>query len=354
MSGRVPTTSTASASTSARGMASHSGSRSGTRMRLRQLSSTGGRPFSRTLNKNACLPSIGHTFNHPSASTFSTTTVSPSMAGALAAVSTTPPLSSTLAEAAAISSSSSHAVAAEALAEAAAAAATSTSPDESQCDPTIVSSLLSNATPILRPFPPDDLEDGGISAASASPGIAGGGGGGSRVRIGGESGGDSPTSPSAPKETHVSFASPVAAGGGGEGSMISAEKSETSLLETLGEVLKRSSPRGNRKEMSTVSSAGASSRPTSTRFHGLDHLRRKDFSLESLSTGEARSVSGILRQASIEKLGTSHIGSLVSSASKSRMGNYCIQEARIPTLESRLVMKISFCFCLFTVLYRRY
>jgi hypothetical protein len=98
------------------------------------------------------------------------------------------------------------------------------------------------------------------------------------------------------------------------------------------ECLERS-PLSARKEMTV---GGGFSRPTtSTLFHTLD--RRKDYALENLSMGEARSVSGILRQASIEKIGTSHIGTLVSSASKSRMGNYCIQEARLPTPESRLV-----------------
>ncbi|XP_005112309.1 AN1-type zinc finger protein 4 isoform X2 [Aplysia californica] len=67
--------------------------------------------------------------------------------------------------------------------------------------------------------------------------------------------------------------------------------------------------------------------------------RRKEFALEGLTSSEARTVSGMLRQASIEKIGSSHIGSIVSSASKSRMGNYCsIQEAgRITTPESRMV-----------------
>ena len=68
--------------------------------------------------------------------------------------------------------------------------------------------------------------------------------------------------------------------------------------------------------------------------------RCKEFALEGLTSSEARTVSGILRQASIEKIGSSHIGSIVSSASKSRMSNYCsIQEGgRISTPESRLVV----------------
>lgn len=69
--------------------------------------------------------------------------------------------------------------------------------------------------------------------------------------------------------------------------------------------------------------------------------RRKEFALESLTLSEAKTVSGILRQASIEKIGSSHIGSIVSSASKSRLSNYCsMQEGgRISTPESRLVVR---------------
>ncbi|XP_071106630.1 AN1-type zinc finger protein 4-like [Haliotis cracherodii] len=76
---------------------------------------------------------------------------------------------------------------------------------------------------------------------------------------------------------------------------------------------------------------------TSSRYGGLD-MRRKEYALESLSTSEARTVSGILRQASIEKIGSSHIGNFVSSASKSRLSNYSgFQEGRVPTPEGRLM-----------------
>lgn len=70
--------------------------------------------------------------------------------------------------------------------------------------------------------------------------------------------------------------------------------------------------------------------------------RCKEFALEGLTSSEARTVSGMLRQASIEKIGSSHIGSIVSSASKSRMGNYSsiVEGARISTPESRLVVSI--------------
>ena len=69
-------------------------------------------------------------------------------------------------------------------------------------------------------------------------------------------------------------------------------------------------------------------RPTTT-------SRRKEFALEGLSSSEARAMSGILRQASIEKIGS-------ISPSKSRLGNYCssIQEAgRISTPESRHMVR---------------
>lgn len=66
--------------------------------------------------------------------------------------------------------------------------------------------------------------------------------------------------------------------------------------------------------------------------------RRKEFALEGLSSSEARTMSGILRQASIEKIGSSHIGSIVGSASKSRLTNFCIPESgRISTPENRMV-----------------
>ncbi|KAL8591350.1 hypothetical protein ACOMHN_052616 [Nucella lapillus] len=274
---------------------SHSGSHSGTRMRLRQLPSSG-RPFSRTLNKNACLPPVGHTFNTPAATL--TTPIA-------AAVSTISPAAA----------SSSHSLAAEQLAEAAAAASSA----QSRWIPSSAASLLSTTTSVLPPCPSAEEASGGedLPKTMASP----------------AAGLDSSPSPSisVPKTDPTPL---VAA----EALVAPAvEKTEaTSILETLGEVLKRS-PISARKEM-TVGS-GFSRPATSTRFHGLDH-RRKEIALESLSTGEARTMSGILRQASIEKLGTSHIGSLVSSASKSRMGNYCIQEARIPTPEGRLSARL--------------
>lgn len=74
--------------------------------------------------------------------------------------------------------------------------------------------------------------------------------------------------------------------------------------------------------------------------------RRKEFSLEGFSSREARTMSGILRQASIEKIGSSHIGSIVTSASKSRLNNYSIPEiGRISTPESRLMVSLhNFCY----------
>lgn len=274
------------------GRGAHSGTRSGTRVRLRQLSSSG-RPFSRTLNKNTCLPPVGHTYPTSAAAT---STVSLAASAAAAA----PP----------------HTVAAEKLAEAAAAAAVTTMSAGCRVEPASAASLLSVTTPLLSSPSAEDirLDDvPKISSAAAS---------------GAETADPKPSSSiSVPKKDLNTVPS-----GSSEALLASDDKGETGLLETLGEVLKRS-PLSARKEM-TVGS-GFSRPSTSARFHGLD--RRKEFALESLSTGEARTMSGILRQASIEKLGTSHIGSIVSSASKSRLGSYCIQEARIPTPESRLV-----------------
>lgn len=84
-------------------------------------------------------------------------------------------------------------------------------------------------------------------------------------------------------------------------------------------------------------------RPTaSTRHSG-----KKEFTLESLSTSEARAMSGLLRQASLEKIGSSHIGNFVASSSKTRLSsNYPISAAGVPdgritTPEGRLV--VSYC-----------
>lgn len=72
--------------------------------------------------------------------------------------------------------------------------------------------------------------------------------------------------------------------------------------------------------------------------------KRKEFTLESLSTSEARAMSGLLRQASLEKVGSSRIGNVtVTSASRNRLtGNYTLgnstfPDGRITTPEGRLV-----------------
>lgn len=79
-----------------------------------------------------------------------------------------------------------------------------------------------------------------------------------------------------------------------------------------------------------------------SRHSSLD--KRKEFTLESLSTSEARAMSGLLRQASLEKVGSSRIGNVtVTSASRNRVtGNYTLdnstfQDGRITTPEGRLV-----------------
>lgn len=80
-----------------------------------------------------------------------------------------------------------------------------------------------------------------------------------------------------------------------------------------------------------------------SRHSSLD--KRKEFTLESLSTSEARAMSGLLRQASLEKVGSSRIGNVtVTSASRNRvtgnytLGNSTFQEGRITTPEGRLVV----------------
>lgn len=73
--------------------------------------------------------------------------------------------------------------------------------------------------------------------------------------------------------------------------------------------------------------------------------KRKEFTLESLSTSEARAMSGLLRQASLEKVGSSRIGNVtVTSASRNRvtgnytLGNSTFPDGRITTPEGRLVV----------------
>ena len=83
-----------------------------------------------------------------------------------------------------------------------------------------------------------------------------------------------------------------------------------------------------------------------SRHSSLD--KRKEFTLESLSTSEARAMSGLLRQASLEKVGSSRIGNVtVTSASRNRvtgnytLGNSTFQDGRITTPEGRLVVSSS-------------
>jgi hypothetical protein len=88
-------------------------------------------------------------------------------------------------------------------------------------------------------------------------------------------------------------------------------------------------------------------RPTTSSNKYANKERKKEFMIESLSSEEARAMSGLLRQASIERLGSSKIGNFVnSSASKSRLGGYPIggagiKEGRIPTPEGRLMVSYS-------------
>ncbi|XP_062598601.1 AN1-type zinc finger protein 4-like [Saccostrea cucullata] len=109
-------------------------------------------------------------------------------------------------------------------------------------------------------------------------------------------------------------------------------------IENIKEVLGR--PQASNKDLTLESLQESLGRPTtSSRFKGLE--RRKEFTLESLSTSEARAMSGLLRQASLEKIGSSRIGNFVPSGSKSRLGNYALgstsQEGRIISPEERLL-----------------
>lgn len=274
-------------------------------MRLRQLSSSG-RPVSRTLNKNSCLPPVGQTF--PSI----TGTGTSSAAGVA-----TPGIAA------------SYSLAVEKLAEAAVTASTVDSLDE----PATAASLLSTAATLhLSPSIKEDHAE--VTNLPKMSTIS-------------EPDSEDPdfipsTSTSLPRKDLYTMTSNPSSGLEMLPTALlpqakRASKGESGGLETFGELLKQS-PVTAHKELTTSSLRGDGfSRPTtSTRFPGMD--LRKEYALESLSTGQARAVSGLLRQASIEKLGTSHIGSLVSSASKSRLGSYCIQEARSHTPENRLMV----------------
>ncbi|OWF37826.1 AN1-type zinc finger protein 4-like [Mizuhopecten yessoensis] len=113
-------------------------------------------------------------------------------------------------------------------------------------------------------------------------------------------------------------------------------------IESLKEVLGR--PTTSSRDLTLESLQETFGRPTtSSRYKGLE--RRKEITLESLSTSEARAMSGLLRQASLEKIGSSRIGNIgnfVPSGSKSRLSNYtfgspALPDGRITTPEGRLV-----------------
>lgn len=109
-------------------------------------------------------------------------------------------------------------------------------------------------------------------------------------------------------------------------------------IENIKEVLGR--PNTSSRDIMLESLQETLGRPptTTSRYKGLE--RRKEFTLESLSSSEARAMSGLLRQASLEKIGSSRIGNFTGS--KSRLGNYSIgpsvQDGRITTPEGRLVV----------------
>ncbi|XP_069123735.1 AN1-type zinc finger protein 4-like [Argopecten irradians] len=119
-------------------------------------------------------------------------------------------------------------------------------------------------------------------------------------------------------------------------------KSSDLTIESLKEVLGR--PTTSSRDLTLESLQETFGRPTtSSRYKGLE--RRKEITLESLSTSEARAMSGLLRQASLEKIGSSRIGNIgnfVPSGNKSRLSNYAfgspaLPDGRMTTPEGRLV-----------------
>lgn len=115
------------------------------------------------------------------------------------------------------------------------------------------------------------------------------------------------------------------------------ERKKELSYENLKDVFSR--PTTSARKDTTLGSLKETLGRSSSKYGLLD--RRKEFTLESLSSSEARAMSGLLRQASLERIGSSRIGNFVTSASKSRIGNYHVgTNGRIPTPDGRIVVSL--------------
>ena len=126
---------------------------------------------------------------------------------------------------------------------------------------------------------------------------------------------------------HHGYESSLSGGGGGGGGVSAGARPTTTSAS--------SSKRG--KDLTTLESLV---RPPTSKYSSLE--RKQGLMLESLSQSEAR---GLLRQASIERLGSSKLANFVRSASKSR-ASYHLSSAnlkdgsRVSTPEGRLVVSL--------------
>lgn len=333
---------------------SHGPHSSVARMRLRGLPGSGrtsSASFSQTLNKNMCLPPVGHSFVSPQpAEGDGTTSTTYSIAvDALAKSSTAAETASSLvalaSKAGALPNTTTEATVVLEKNK------TSTSPLELKAGGDVFKNVESSVnaelekaasllddiqTPVLAPHPPS------ANASSLRRDL---------LRLSGLA--ETPhnfTAASARRREAISMletlqetstkgvsSSPLGAiGGGDESGKTIGKRKVSERWESSSSNVSNNPSADAYKRSPTISSHKDfvldTWRPNTT-------TRCKEFALEGLTSSEARTVSGMLRQASIEKIGSSHIGSIVTSASKSRMGNYCsVQDAgRISTPESRLV-----------------
>lgn len=334
------------------------------RMRLRGLTSTAGRSpsatLTQTLNKNMCLPPVGHTFVSPqiaqvdasSGATSSYSVAVDTLAQTAAAGETEPSLLAMTANAAALSITTSDASVLDKSKSAASqaevvAVGSSESSDVIGAEGGLTTSITTATcvgitdVPPLIPHPP-------FGGTSLRRGL---------LRLGGLSEtAHNFTAASARRQEALSVLetlqearslnhSHFLGGTDDENSKIPGKRkvsekwnsSSTTGHAMCGDPYKRS-PISSRKDFVLDSFL----RPATT-------SRRKDFTLEGLNSSETCAMSGILRQASIEKIGSSHIGSIVNSASKSRVGGYgSVKESgRISTPENRLMVSCEACLVMF-------
>lgn len=324
------------------------------RMRLRGLSNAGRPPsttLSQTLNKNMCLPPVGHTFVGPqiaeidasSGATSSYSVAVDTLAQTAAAASETEsPLLAVAADAAALSITSAETSIiskSESAASQAEVKVIEGGRNDGADSSIAASGAITAAVDIASDVPPPLIPHPPLVGSSLRRGL---------LRLNGLL--ETPhnyTAASTRRHDAVSVLETLqearaltqpqhSSGTGDESGKIPGKRKVSekwdpgcSTSHAIGADPYKCSPLSSRKDFVLDSFLRAGST-----------TRRTEFAIEGLSSGEARTMSSVLRQTSVEKIGSSHIGSIVNSASKSRFGNYCsIQEnGRIATPESRLMV----------------